>query len=257
MEPQARRRTEAGFLCRRCDRRLHRRGGGRRGLAETASRAAAKLAAIAYGSDEGVDWDLISRQVSMAIAREAEFRRLVPVQTDEDTIDEHLKRVREATATTLIVAVISRNASADGSFPGCIANLAGDSAGYLLAQGGITPAVGGKDTTAEITSTAVRPLPGSSTPEVHPFSMGEAQGFVLVSDGVSDPLGDGSGDVGQTLGDAWSTPPRIDTFLNDLNFFRRTFDDDRTAVGVWLLPPLDDGSERAMQPAMDQVPADA
>lgn len=205
--------------------------------AETASRAAVKQVAHGLQTEEDVDWDLVARRISMALAREAEFRGLTAAQSADESIDTHLRRVRAVAATTLIVAALSRREGPDDAFSGWIANLAGDSAGYLLGDGSMTPSAGGKNRADGITSTSVRPLPGSAEPDVHEIRITEGEGIMLVSDGISDPLGDGSGDLGVALGLAWATPPPIEQFLVTTNFLRRSYDDDRTAVGVWLLPP--------------------
>ena len=83
----------------------------------------------------------------------------------------------------------------------------------------------------------MRPLPGPIEPDVLDFVLAPSEALILVTDGVGDPLGDGTGELGQQLATRWAYPPTIDAFLLDVNFLRRTFDDDRTAVGVWVLPP--------------------
>ena len=62
------------------------------------------------------------------------------------------------------------------------------------------------------------------------------QVLVLMSDGVGDPLGAGTGEVGQTLAESWRKPPYILTFAAQVEFARRSFDDDRTVIAVWPVP---------------------
>jgi hypothetical protein len=60
----------------------------------------------------------------------------------------------------------------------------------------------------------------------------EACLFVM-TDGVGDPLGDGRGEVGAVLAREWERPPALVTFAEQVAFGRKSFDDDRTVVGVW------------------------
>lgn len=59
--------------------------------------------------------------------------------------------------------------------------------------------------------------------------------LVLVTDGIGDPLGDGTGDVGAFLASMWGAPPSALEFAAQVGFARKTFDDDRTAVALWPL----------------------
>ncbi|TCB99636.1 hypothetical protein E0H26_03500 [Micromonospora zingiberis] len=58
--------------------------------------------------------------------------------------------------------------------------------------------------------------------------------MLAMSDGVGDPLGDGTGDVGTALARAWSgVPASALDFALQVGFGRKSYDDDRTVVGVW------------------------
>jgi hypothetical protein len=63
---------------------------------------------------------------------------------------------------------------------------------------------------------------------VHP---GEA--LVLVSDGIGDALGAGTGEVGEFLAKVWRRPPSPLAFAAQAEFARKSFDDDRTALAFW------------------------
>jgi serine/threonine protein phosphatase PrpC len=65
--------------------------------------------------------------------------------------------------------------------------------------------------------------------------------LVLMSDGLADPLGGGTGDVGAELARRWASPPEPLEYANVLDFRRRSFDDDRTAVAVWYSPGSKEG----------------
>lgn len=60
--------------------------------------------------------------------------------------------------------------------------------------------------------------------------------FALTTDGVANALGDGTTQVATFLAEKWRTPPEPLAFLADLQFDRKSFDDDRTAVLVWQRP---------------------
>ena len=58
--------------------------------------------------------------------------------------------------------------------------------------------------------------------------------LVLMTDGIGDPLRDGAGQVGRLpgghVGDARRSPLE---FAAQVDFTRKSHDDDRTAVAVW------------------------
>jgi serine/threonine protein phosphatase PrpC len=208
--------------------------------AETAARAACKLVVEYSGREnESIDWTQLSRRVSLRILEEAEYRQIIDPPEEGASIDERITRCRSAMSCTLVVATARRQADHEGRFPVVLAVLAGDSGVYLINREGLSLAIGGKsDGDSLITSSAVRPLPGAVEPALVELSLGEDEGLIVVTDGLTDPIGDGTGEVGRELAERWRTPPTIDRFLLDVNFLRRSFDDDRTAVGVWLLPEL-------------------
>jgi hypothetical protein len=69
------------------------------------------------------------------------------------------------------------------------------------------------------------------TTSLHP---GDA--LALVTDGIGDPLGNGGGDVGAFLSTVWRRPPPALEFAAHVDFARKSFDDDRTAVVFWPQP---------------------
>jgi serine/threonine protein phosphatase PrpC len=60
--------------------------------------------------------------------------------------------------------------------------------------------------------------------------------LLVCTDGLGQPLGDGSGEVGRMLARELKVPPDIADFARLLDFSRATYDDDRTLVAVWALP---------------------
>jgi serine/threonine protein phosphatase PrpC len=223
--------------------------------AETAARSACKLVADQVARVGTVDWLQIARRVSMRIIEEAEYRQIVATPGESATIEDRLRACRQKMSTTLIVAIVGRQATHAGlRVKLCV--VAGDSAAYLVRDRGMSSVAGGKSTTYPITSTGVRPLPGTVEPEASSLFLGPGEALILGTDGIGDPIGDGDGEVGQELAARWVGPPTIDRFLRDVNVYRRSYDDDRTAIGVWVRPDVvppepepelaDAGGERAL-----------
>jgi serine/threonine protein phosphatase PrpC len=74
-------------------------------------------------------------------------------------------------------------------------------------------------------------------PELRSFSLRSGEALFLMSDGVSEPLGEGEGAVGEALAAWWASPPDMLSFAAQVGFARRGFADDRTVVGVWTERP--------------------
>lgn len=210
--------------------------------ADTAARSICKLVLDALGRDGTVDWGMVSQRVSRRIIEEARYRQLVDLSGITDPL-EVLRVVREVMSTTAVVAVVSQHEGDDGTLAGELAVIAGDSGAYRLSPEGVIPLLGGKDDEGTFTSGSVRPLPGPVRPQVIRFDIEPGEAVLLVSDGVGDPLGDGDSALGRMLATSWSTPPPIGRFLDEVNFLMRTYDDDRTAVGLWWTGPAVDRPE--------------
>jgi serine/threonine protein phosphatase PrpC len=197
----------------------------------TAARAATRLA-LMETDIPSIDWLRLCDRLSWRIVEEAKYRQLVGVDDDADA-SARVLAVREVMSTTAVVVALRRRVDDDGRHQGVLALLAGDSAAYRLSGAMVTPLLGGKDEDGYLTSGRVHPLPGARSPIATKFALEKGQGVLLTSDGLSDPLGDGTGEVARVLGQRWSEPPSPVDFFADLNFLRRSFDDDRTAVGIW------------------------
>lgn len=217
--------------------------------AETAARSACKVAADQRARNGVVDWVQLSRRISLRVVEEAEYRQISAVGGDSPTIEDRLRACLKKMATTLIVAVITREPGLDG-FEVELGVVAGDSAAYLLREGRLEPLGGGKFSDSPITSNGVRPLPGPVEVDARKLRMSPGDALILGTDGLGDPLGDGAGTIATELARRWATPPTIDRFLLDVNSFIRSYDDDRTAVGVWIHPSavLPDSIEQSADP---------
>jgi serine/threonine protein phosphatase PrpC len=197
----------------------------------TAARAATRLA-LMETDIRSVDWVRLCDRLSWRIVEEAKYRQLVEISDDADA-SARVPAVRKVMSTTAVIVALRRGVDDDGRYPGVLALLAGDSAAFRLSGALATPLLGGKDGDGYITSGRVHPLPGARSPIAAEFALEKGEGVLLTSDGLSDPLGEGTGEVGKVLGERWSKPPSPVDLFADLNFLRRTFDDDRTAVGIW------------------------
>lgn len=123
-----------------------------------------------------------------------------------------------------------------GSFYSCkVVNLAGDSSIWKLGSEGWYPLLTEKKLDTAIASNSVNPLPLSSKPHVSSVELYEGESIFLMTDGVGDPFHDGSGELGNVLKECWATPPNPYQFASDIDFNRRSYDDDRTVVGIWNL----------------------
>lgn len=158
----------------------------------------------------------------------------------------HLARFHDAAmATTVVCAMIT---AADDGYCADLAWV-GDSAAYLLRDSGWEMVAGSvKTTTADGTplSSTTAALPAEN-PDMHTATVdfGPGAALFLMTDGIADPLGGGLGEVGAALASWWSAPPDMFDFAAQAAFARKSFDDDRTVVGVWPIPPDDAESDEA------------
>jgi serine/threonine protein phosphatase PrpC len=145
--------------------------------------------------------------------------------------------VAEAMATTATILVCATDAK-DGLRPVQVAWF-GDSPAWLIEPNRnwrcLTDIKGFGQEVSSSAVAALPKLPEDPTKLSVREQMVPPQAVLLVmSDGVGDPLGDGSGQVGEALVQAWSGEPAsaLD-FAMQVGFGRKGFDDDRTVVGVW------------------------
>jgi hypothetical protein len=136
-------------------------------------------------------------------------------------------------ATTLVLAVIDLRPDDDGSRRVQVVRV-GDSSAWVHAAGRWQNLHGLKNESAVIaaSTTAALPLVTSFECAGHRVATGDV--LVLMTDGVGDPLGDGENDLGRFLAEVWTTPPSVLAFGAQVDFARKSFDDDRTAVAVWV-----------------------
>lgn len=144
---------------------------------------------------------------------------------------------RRLYSTTL--SLIAVETAAIGGVRRGVAVTVGDSPALKLTRtGGWLPLAGMKSAGDDsgIVDTAVTPLPSGPAeppPAVTPFALTAGEAVFVMTDGVGNPLGNGSGEVGAALAESWQSPPDPLTFASQVGFGRKGFTDDRAVVGVW------------------------
>jgi hypothetical protein len=129
----------------------------------------------------------------------------------------------ERRSTTLTVAVVELGMAGRGHRYRAVR--VGDSPALLLADGAFLPLFSARKPAADCLPSPRGPADGVRGV----LRAGEA--LVLASAGIGAPVWETP--VGAYLAQAWVEPPGPVTYLHQLQFDLRTFDDDRTAVVVW------------------------
>jgi hypothetical protein len=199
--------------------------------AEIVSRAGCRLlvAQLEERSPAELDWRAVLDGVADEIVDHARRRLALADSTPLD--------VARQLAATALFAVVSVVPDESGERPVHVMSL-GDTSAWVL-RPGAAPAWDSlqavKNRGSVLASSATMALPGVPTELAPPVSttLGPGEALVLMSDGVGDPLGGGTGEVGEYLAGAWREPPDPFTFIAQVGFRRRSYDDDRTVLAVW------------------------
>jgi len=205
--------------------------------AEVVTRDGCRLLAeslVDRGPDE-VDWAGLLRDLADRIVMRG--RDMLVSAGVVDTADPTDRTVAEHMSATALFAVVGL-APADAGRPMfCLA--VGDSSAWVLGPDREAPwrpvsqRKAGEDGVAS-SATFALPLAPDAPPAVKAETLPPGAAVVLVSDGIGDPLGDGTGEVGRFLAAVWAEPPGPLEFAAQVDFARRSYDDDRTAVVVWV-----------------------
>jgi hypothetical protein len=189
---------------------------------------------------------LLAAQLEQRVAAELDWRAVLEGIAGEivghahrelDLVDPGVLEVAEQLAATALLAVVALDPTEEGDRPVHVMSL-GDTSAWVLRPDG-TPAWESlqalKNSGAVIASSATMALPGMPADLAPPMttSLRPGEVLVLMSDGVGDPLGGGTGEVGEYLAGAWREPPDPFTFIAQVGFRRRSYDDDRTVLAVW------------------------
>jgi Protein phosphatase 2C len=202
--------------------------------AAIACRGAATLARdkLAGGCElAAVPWEEILADLARRIIGHGQ-RQLIPEDGDEEVSPEQVAR---AMATTLVVLVMELEEDANGQRHGVALPL-GDTSVFQLSPGGDWRSVTAiKNEGAAISTSAVMALPYLPRELPRPLlvTVDRGEALFVMTDGVGDPLGDGSGSVGRFLSTVWRVPPDLFSFGAQTAFARRSYDDDRTVIGIW------------------------
>jgi serine/threonine protein phosphatase PrpC len=185
---------------------------------------------LAHDPPTRIDWHQTVKAVAQVIIREG--TKLLAA--DSSPSGPTARDVAAVMATTVAYAIIATSPG-EGGFELHVFGVGDTSAWLLDDQSGWRLLAGGKDRSDELASSqtlALPYLPGVSVLAVQKC-LKPGSAFLMVSDGIGDPIGDASGDVGAFLAEVWREPPQPLTFAAQVCFARRGFDDDRTAVAVW------------------------
>lgn len=138
-------------------------------------------------------------------------------------------------ATTVVIGVVATRPDDDGEHAVTVVRLGDTSAWVLHPADGWVPLGEVKNAGNVIaeSATACLPLVPDADPLVVQTTIPQGAVLLLLTDGVGDPLGGGRGEVGAALRRWWQTPPHPLEFAAQACFGRKTFDDDRGALGVW------------------------
>ncbi|MGW4210930.1 protein phosphatase 2C domain-containing protein [Lentzea sp. NPDC004789] len=147
------------------------------------------------------------------------------------------EQVAATLAATALFAVVDLAPDEPGALPVHVMQF-GDSSAWLLRPDQERPwtplqPVKNEGSVIASSATAAVPLVPQRLPASVETWIADGEALVLMTDGVGDALGSGEGEVGRFLTSCWSEPPEALTFASQVNFGRRSFDDDRTVVAVW------------------------
>jgi serine/threonine protein phosphatase PrpC len=197
------------------------------------SRGTAYLASLlATVPPSDIHWPGFIQEVANLVVRAGRKRlRVLGFPDADEYTDRH---VAEHMATTVLYAVVDLR-SGESAYPVDFVAV-GDTSAWVLRQGGSwEPQQAVKNEGAELYSPAVTALPLLPAQPPQPVRTHVMPGdtLVLVSDGIGDALGAGTGEVGRFLTGVWRTPPAPLDFAAQVEFARKSFDDDRTAIAFW------------------------
>ena len=167
------------------------------------------------------------------------------------------REVAARMATTVIFGVVAVRPSEDGTHAVTVVRL-GDTSGWILDEvDGWIPLGEVKNDGNVIaeSATACLPLVPEGDPLIIETTLGAGAALLLLTDGVGDPLGSGKGEVGTALARLWARPPHPIDFAGQICFGRKTFDDDRGALGIWPVATLTESAAGPPESADPPEPA--
>jgi serine/threonine protein phosphatase PrpC len=181
---------------------------------------------------DALDWAEVLRVLAAKVINAG--RRRMQVAAQPRVVEPDREEVARELATTVLFAVVDMRPAVDGHPVHLLAY--GDTSAWVLRSGvRWEPQHPVKNQGAAVASSATDALPylPGQPPRVVRTRLAPTDVLLLVSDGVADPLDDGTGSVGEFLAAHWRCPPEPLAFAAHVDFARRSHDDDRTAVAIW------------------------
>jgi serine/threonine protein phosphatase PrpC len=202
--------------------------------AAVVSRLGAELVALelARRSPARIEWAEIVTQLSDEIVRLG-HKLVEPAPDGGELSVGEVAHLLAATALFGVIELRPVEPEVDAYF-----YAVGDSSAWVLRDGHVwQPMFEVKNGGEGAASSVTKALPLSRPPAPRGVTTTVKKGdvVVLMSDGIGDPLEDGSRTVGRFLAEAWREPPAPLQFAAQVDFARKTHDDDRTAVAVWAV----------------------
>ncbi|MBV1850041.1 protein phosphatase 2C domain-containing protein [Catellatospora tritici] len=143
---------------------------------------------------------------------------------------ESAEHVERRLGTTVVAGVVTATTG------GPLARVAriGDSGAWWLRGGSYRSVFDPKGRGAATVDSRVAGLPRvPARVESEEVLLSRGSVLLVATDGIGDPLGDGTGLVGQLFSTALAEPPPLLGFAHLVDFARETFDDDRTLLAIW------------------------
>jgi serine/threonine protein phosphatase PrpC len=189
--------------------------------ATAACRAAITAVLAALDAGGPVDWARVVEHAAWQVVQQAGLALRL------DTPD--AARAEQQMASTLIAGLV-RPGPGD---PAAELIRVGDGGAWVVRAGQFRRLFAPAAEDPAVVVSAVTALP--RVPEVVASGAALEAGDVLLvaTDGIGDPLGDGSGTVGAYLADRLAGPRPPAEFAHLVDFSRETFDDDRTLLAIW------------------------
>jgi Protein phosphatase 2C len=170
------------------------------------------------------DWREVFEQAAWALVEEHRRHAGEP--------EAGIEEAGASLATTLVVAAITPLEEG-----GARARLAavGDSPAFIVRDRRFEPVFGSTQEGDGLLDPLVEALPRAVHTVIDRDVMLEPGSVLLIcTDGLALPLAGGNGEVGATFARELRRPPDVIDFARLLDFSRSTYDDDRTAVAVWV-----------------------
>lgn len=190
-------------------------------------------AAAAEAAIEALQQFLLSgRRLDWSAIAEAAVRHMTSVTR------RHLKITEPTAADVSALLATTLTIGAVGALPDrarVLMTRIGDSGAWVLADGAFQSVFDAKQhPDAAVVSSGVSALPYVPDPmPIVSFDLRPHEVLLVGTDGFGDPLGDGTGQVGQLFARHLADPPPPRGLAHLLDFSRETFDDDRTLLAVW------------------------